>query len=146
MTGKLNDLPYFFYGTLRDPDVFHRVCRVPLSDFDVEPSILFDCRPVYVEGQLFPGLIKDPQAQVEGIVVSGLCQSTQQHIHDFEDPEDYLLKTFQVEEVQTSKQKPVNLFWPQASLLLSARSWDFNVWQVEEKVSYLELLHHWLRD
>lgn len=77
-------LPYFFFGTLMDPDVLERVlgrAPGPLST----SAVLHDYARVRVDREPYPALVTAPGRRVDGLLLHDYSEEDDRRIRYFED-------------------------------------------------------------
>ncbi|MEJ1159859.1 gamma-glutamylcyclotransferase family protein [Prosthecomicrobium sp. N25] len=87
--------PLFFFGSLRDADLFAIVAGRPLGDFAVTAAVLVDRRAERAENEAYPVLVEAPGARAEGILVHGLDPEIVARIAFYETT-DYVLGPVEV--------------------------------------------------
>ncbi|MFC5754567.1 gamma-glutamylcyclotransferase family protein [Actinomadura rugatobispora] len=82
MTDKIGTNGLFVYGTLRFPEILEILLgRVPR----LAPAAVAGWRVRALPGVTYPGLVADPDATAEGVLISGLTEAEQGLLDDFED-------------------------------------------------------------
>ena len=77
-------LPYFFFGTLMDPDVLSLVLGRDPGPLSTEATLSGFAR-VRVEGEPYPALVEAPGGQVEGLLLHDYGPEDDRRIRFFED-------------------------------------------------------------
>lgn len=77
-------LPYFFFGTLMDPDVLSLVLGRDPGPLSTVATLSGFAR-VRVEGEPYPALVEAPDGQVEGLLLRDYVPEDDQRIRFFED-------------------------------------------------------------
>tara|TARA_R110000787_G_scaffold186397_1_gene297960 strand:- start:47597 stop:48022 length:426 start_codon:yes stop_codon:yes gene_type:complete len=129
---------YFFYGTLRDPEIARIILGRPLSGLAPTAAKLRGYRAVCVAGASYPGLVAAPDdvdASVIGIVVSRLSGLDVSRLDRYEGPE------YATEDVvvQTSDGATVEarVYLPCAALQLADKTWSLTDWQRQDKKRFI---------
>ena len=135
-------LPYFFYGTLLDPDIQQVVLGRRLRVASLTPGIARDYRRVFVKGAWYPTLAEQSGHQVNGYVVHGLSAKEKGKIDWFED-DDYVLGSV---EVATSRFGIVRAlaYMPPGPSVLTDRAWTLEEWRRRFKRPYLARSKRWM--
>lgn len=127
---------YFFYGTLMDPDVTQEVLLQPLSDFTPRPGRLFGYRRVYVAGASYPSLVLDPEAAVDGLLVSNIKQLDASRLSRFEGHE-YQVRLLSVQ-ATNGETAEARVFLAKPSVKTIDKPWLFDTWCLNEKERFLD--------
>ncbi len=129
---------YFFYGTLRDPEIARIILGRPLSGFQPTSASLKGFRAVYVAGASYPGLVSvpdDAQANVTGIVVSRLSGLDVSRLDRYEGT-DYAVQKVQVE-TSAGDVIDAHVYRPRAALRLTDKPWSLADWQRHDKKRFI---------
>jgi gamma-glutamylcyclotransferase (GGCT)/AIG2-like uncharacterized protein YtfP len=82
MTCEAAGMALFAYGTLMFPAVIHSVIgRIPRA----EPAVVKGYRRLAVRGEKFPGLVRDGQEAVPGLLYQDLSADEWKRLNAFED-------------------------------------------------------------
>tara|TARA_E500000318_G_scaffold76301_1_gene70897 strand:- start:147 stop:632 length:486 start_codon:yes stop_codon:yes gene_type:complete len=128
-------IPYFFFGTLMDPDVLSLVLGRdpgPLSTV----AILSDFARVRVEGEPYPALVEAPGGQVEGLLLSDYVPEDDRRIRFFEDF-DFAIEQCSVE----TASGPVTALYCGAvrNIAPMDTTWSYSDWMRDEKDRFLKV-------
>ena len=77
--------PFFFYGTLLDPEILQLVLGRRISTAHHVPAIIRDYGRFYKNGALYPVFIDAPGKTVAGRLLRGLSHREARQIDGFED-------------------------------------------------------------
>jgi hypothetical protein len=128
---------YFFYGTLRDPDVLALVVGRRLPAAALRPARLAEGRLVRMPGGSYPGLVEGP-GPVEGVIVDGLTPADAARLARYEGEAYRLVKATAM--LADGTGLPVRLFRARAVFATGCEPWDFARWQATEKAACLTAL------
>ena len=134
---------FFFFGTLRDPDVLALVLDRCLTDRDQIPALLRGHRTARAVAQPFPLLVPAEDVAVEGLALRRPSRRDEERITWFEEDE-YRPEWRTVESALGPLRARV--FFAQEPLRPSGIAWDFARWRREEKNDYLERCVKWMRE
>jgi ADP-ribose pyrophosphatase len=87
--------PLFFFGSLRDADLFSIVAGRPIAAFRTVEAALVDRRAERAENEAYPVLVEAPGARAEGMLVHGLDAEIVDRIAFYETT-DYVLGPVEV--------------------------------------------------
>lgn len=134
MTGR----DFFFYGTLRDPDVRALVLGA-LSPRMMIPATISGWRRAAVADATFPVAVAAPNATIDGVIARGLTPAAVKLLVRYEGPEyDIVTATARLPDARTCD---VELFAPKpGSFTLLKRTWTLEDWQARDKAQYLHAL------
>lgn len=120
----------FSFGTLRDPELFHRVVGRPMAAFTIAPAVLRGHGSRRAEGFSYPVLVVEEGGTLEGIVVHGLTPVEIERVQYYETLE-YELRAVAVE---VSGAPVLALgFFATERLEPSTESWQLALWQETAK-------------
>lgn len=121
---------FFFYGTLRDPDVLGPVIgRNP----PMQPAILPGWRAVRRRGRHYPILIEAAGASAEGVTVEGLREAEAARLDKYEGAE-YVTAELVVAGA------PARVYLPAPGVPHDGEDWTLERWRREHKAAILKLL------
>ena len=128
------NLPYFFFGTLMDPDVLTVVLDRPAETVQRTAARLERFRRARVRGESYPVLEPSEDGIVHGLLVLRLTELETRRIAYYEGDEYRLVRLDVIcgEGVQSA------LAFAEATSLATDGEWDFTRWQREEKQALLE--------
>ncbi len=127
--------PLFSFGTLMDADLLTLVSGQSSAELSLESAQLAGFAQRQVEGDDFPVLVADTNAQTDGTVISGLTSLALQRILFFEG-EEYALSPITVTLSQGREQSCV-YFKDTAIYQVKDTVWDFQQWVLHEKADFL---------
>lgn len=128
--------PFFFYGTLRDPDVVAAVLgRRPANA--AEPAQAHGWRAAPVTGASYPVLVPEPGYAATGVLLRGLTPADLRRLIDYEGP-GYRLAAMTVE--CASGPVDAQVFLPASGVAHSSGVWSFETWQKRHRAAWLARL------
>ncbi|MEQ8165041.1 MAG: gamma-glutamylcyclotransferase family protein [Alphaproteobacteria bacterium] len=127
----------FFYGTLLDADIRHRVLGRAIPDDRLIPASVADYRRLAVPGRPYPGAVPDRGATLSGAVLRGVGVRDRARLTRYEGSE-YLFRSVMAEFGDGSICQ-VGLFVFRRRRGLGGE-WDLETWQRVHKPAYLEAL------
>lgn len=119
-----------------DADVADQILGRALSSFAPEPATLTSYKRVYVMNTTYPGIVKDPESAVNGILARDVTADEVERLNTFEGP-DYDTHTVMVE-ISDGEQIEARVFVPVPSLALTNKPWSLEEWQETEKQDFLD--------
>lgn len=119
-------LPWFFYGTLLDGDVFKAVTGKNLQAFDPLPAKAHHFRKVFLPGQSYPTLIGATGGAADGLVCRKLPKAVVQRIHAYEGP-DYTFRRISVSLGNGARLQALTYF-SRVVPFSAAMPWKFDDW------------------
>ena len=129
---------YFFYGTLRDPEIARIILGRPLSGLAPTATKLRGYRAMCVADASYPGLVAAPDdgdASVIGIVVTRLSEVDVSRLDRYEGPE-YASKQVVVE-TSDGATIEAHVYCPRAALKLTDTPWSLMEWQRNDKKRFI---------
>jgi len=129
----------FTYGSLMCEDIMAAVCGVPARSLSVRPARLigFDRHPVM--GETYPGMIRSPQANVDGMVYLHLPEMAWPRLDRFEG-EMYERKPVSVQtEDGISLAADAYVFRSEFAHLLAPGKWDFDAFLQQGRARFTAL-------
>ena len=128
-------LDFFFYGTLRDPDVRDVVIGADIA-YQLTDGRLPGHRTAPVEGGRFPAIQPDPKSAAVGVLASGLTLQAAARLSYFEgEGYDYGVGQYAVE--MDSARAIAWIFPPSSALKPEAGVWDMEEWRRTHKAGFL---------
>lgn len=127
---------YFFYGTLRDPEIAREVLGRPLSGCSPRSCKLSGYKRVYAAGATYPGIVLDAEGVVDGLMVTRISPIEASRLSRFEGPE-YATLSLDVVLDDDGSLETVSVFVPKPSLRLTERLWVLDEWRRLEKRRFL---------
>lgn len=135
-------MDYFFYGTLRDPDVLSLVLGRRVAPARVKPARLAGYRCFYAKGASFPVIVPGtPGDTVEGCVVQAVDAHEARRLRRYEGAQ-YSEATVSVT-VEGQGTLAARVFVPRAGLVPTAEPWRLDAWQRRHKRDYLRRVRSW---
>lgn len=126
---------FFFYGTLLDHDVTAMVLGRRLPPRAFVPASLRGHARRMARGVTYPVLVRDPRADVSGVVVGGLSVGDVERLAAYEGPR-YRIAPLGV--WMGGKQIMVSVFEPiEKSFEPVEGSWTLTLWQRRHKRSFI---------
>ena len=123
--------PYFFYGTLLDPEILQLVVGRRVSPAHTRPAIIADHARYYRKGASYPLLIAAPGETTTGRLVRGLSRRETGRIDEFED-DGYRKLRRRVTTVDGEAIDAWVYVWPTPGAATS-REWDYATWCRRER-------------
>jgi gamma-glutamylcyclotransferase (GGCT)/AIG2-like uncharacterized protein YtfP len=132
--------PFFFYGTLMDPDV-RRVVLGAKAPKRLAPGILVGWRRFRAEGVSFPIVKRDARGKVPGLLAYDIDAKARALLDEYEGPDGYDAERWIVETVEGA---PIDalVYVPDGSQAIrpSEDLWDLAEWQARHKPAFLAQL------
>jgi gamma-glutamylcyclotransferase (GGCT)/AIG2-like uncharacterized protein YtfP len=129
---------FFFYGTLRDPDVRRAVIGPGVDRVSIVPATLSGWRCVFMRGRHYPVLRPDSQAVTEGVIADGIGAAQARRLDRFETRE-YRARLAPVTAV-SGKTVEALVYFAARPGLAATTPWRLAEWQRRHK---LQLLRGW---
>lgn len=136
-------MSFFFFGTLRDPDVLALVLDRPLTDGDHVPARLPAHRTVWAATLPYPLVVPAEGWAAAGRLLLRPSRRDEERINWFEEDE-YQPEWRIVETAQGPRRARV--FFAREPIRPSGVAWDFARWRHEAKRAYLNQCAEWLRE
>jgi ADP-ribose pyrophosphatase len=133
---------YFFFGTLRDPDIRAIVQGRSPPAAAAEPAFLDGFRLVRVRAESYPALTPDTTGRVAGVLVGNVTVDQAARIAFYEG--DEYDATRREVTLPSGGRVRAMVFLPRAGVALDDASWDFTAWQQSEKPASLRLARTWM--
>ncbi len=118
------------YGTLRDPDIIRTVFGRDPSGWSNGTTQLAHWSSYYVEGEVYPGLKREPRAELLLHLYQNIPQDCWEKLLAYEGSE-YKLVGVKVRGVTYS------LFVPKSETRLSPHRWSLETFQVDHKSEFM---------
>jgi hypothetical protein len=126
---------FFVYGTLLDRDVTALVLGRRLPPAAFAPALLPDHRRRRAKGASYPVVVRAPDSEVSGAVISGLSARDVARLAAYEGP-GYRIVMVGVR--ISGRRETVSMFEPVISRLQpSSESWDLAPWQRRSKRAFV---------
>ena len=136
-------MTFFFFGTLRDPEVLALVLDRRLAEGDRVAASLPDHRAVRAAAAPYPVLVRARGGAVDGAALLRPSRRDEQRITWFEEDEFEARWRF----VWTGESwLRARVFFALEPLRPSAIPWDYASWQDHEKPDYIARCVEWLRE
>ncbi len=140
-------LDFFFYGTLLDPEIRRLVLQRDVPSENVVPATLAGYRRYSVHDAPYPAAVRQPGAEIDGIVLSGLDVLDAALLSNFEG-HDYVatLCSIQLAENKLGDGRPEQawVFIATDRVPLTKTAWSLDAWRVAHKGRFMEIAHSWL--
>ncbi len=137
-------MQYFFYGTMKDAEVFAVVAGRPLSADGCDAATLAGYRLARVRDECYPCLAPSAGGETDGLVVSDLSQGEIDRINFFEG-NDYCPETVAVTLTASRQAVAATTFLNSSSVDAEETAWRYAEWRVSaEKERFLRLAHAWM--
>ncbi len=128
-------MDFFFYGTLRDPEVRGRVLARKLPETCLEDAELDGFRPVFVKGKSYPMVVPGDGFTTPGLLVRGLGPRDAARLNAFEGVE-YQTRTLTVTG-ERSGPVTARVFVPRAGVAGTGAEWTFEAWRARFRKKFL---------
>ncbi|MBO6520898.1 MAG: gamma-glutamylcyclotransferase [Rhodospirillales bacterium] len=126
---------YFFYGTLQDPEIAREILGRPLSGCSPTAGVLPGYKRVYAAGATYPGLVTDPDGEVDGILVRRISPLEVSRLSRYEG-KDYKTADLEVR-LGDGSFAEARVFLPLPTLRMSETPWELDVWRRKEKRRFM---------
>ncbi|MCC7049893.1 MAG: gamma-glutamylcyclotransferase [Alphaproteobacteria bacterium] len=124
---------FFFYGTLLDADIRHRVIGRPVGDETLTPASLAGYRRVRVTGKWFPMLVPGQVGDVvDGAIASGFGSAEVARLVAYEGA-DYGLDAVTLRLADGASARGLVFVPRPGALKPSNEAWNLAAWQRDEK-------------
>jgi ADP-ribose pyrophosphatase len=133
---------FFFFGTLRDPDIRAVVAGEAVAAIAVQPATLQGYRLVGVRGESYPALAPDPAGRVAGDLIENVTAAAAARFAFYEGDE-YEAASRAVT-LPSGERVSATVFLPRAGLALDGAPWEFAVWRQSQKPASLRLARTWM--
>ncbi len=114
----------FVYGTLQNSQVYELVTKASFDDDFISQATLENYKCVYVKDEEFPGLIKDKDSSVDGVLLNPSEQTIK--LLSVYEGEEYDLITVEVQALE--KKESAQTFVYKDLTLLTQNLWDYKEW------------------
>jgi hypothetical protein len=129
---------YFFYGTLRDPEIRAIVLGSASRDLEIGEATLNGWRCVYVRAQSYPVIVPAAGHIVPGCIASGIDEAMAARLAAHEGP------TYRMRNLPVVGPGGVSLgarvFCPGNRARPTARLWRYDEWRARERAAYIRNL------
>jgi len=126
---------FFFYGTLREPEIAREILGRPLSGCSPRPGILSGYKRVYVSGATYPAIVPDEDHEVDGLLVTRISALEASRLSRYEGPQ-YLVQEVEIR-LKDGTLDQASVFVPKPALKVSSRLWDLETWRRQEKKRFM---------
>lgn len=137
-------MPYFFFGTLMDPDVRRVVLDRWVDPLEIRRGWIEHFRRVWSEEASYPLLVRAPGNLVEGRVLMTPTGRDARRIRHFED--DEYIETATEVRCETGHSVRARFFRATSRLRATSSPWELIDWAQIHKPGYLELCRKWMED
>ena len=134
---------FFFYGTLRDPQLLAAVLGRPPPARRLTSVWLADHAAKGVVGESYPCLLPAPGERVEGVLAHGLDARAAGRIAFYEGPE-YRLANVLVHRASGGCVL-ARACLPRSPLLDDGEIWDYDAWRRDHRDRQLARARRWMR-
>lgn len=131
----LEPTPFFFFGTLMDPEVLRLVVGRTIPKRNIKGAEIDDYRRVFVQGRDFPILTPSLKSSVAGILVENLEQRDIARIDEFED-NGYCRTRCDIK-MGDGTARNAWVYLATQSLIASEQEWIFEDWLRDYRSSFL---------
>lgn len=135
-------LSFFFFGTLQDDDLRKLVLGRSTSTEDITVAILRGFRCVRLRSRVQPGILEDPEGQVEGILACDLSVTDAARISHYEcgayETESRLV------DLPSGGQETAWIFLSDPDLSVAPGKWHLKNWQQKYKRRSLIVARTWM--
>ncbi len=138
-----DDMRFFFFGLLRDPEVLGLVTGRPWAANRFTGARLAGARLVHLRGETFPMLVTAPGVWVPGVLAEGLGESDLDRIRFFESVE-YEPATIEVE-LTGGDRIEARAFAATLRAVPDEEPWSFEDWCLHDKAHALCETELWMR-
>ena len=118
---------FFFYGTLRDPDVRRAIIGSGVAHIAITPAVLPGWACVFMRGRAYPILQPDSTAETEGVLADGVDLRQAARLDRFE-TDEYRRRSARVR-VGGGRIVEAQVYFAARPGLASTTGWDFEAWQ-----------------
>ena len=133
---------FFFFGTLQDNDIRELVVGRSIPREDIAKAILRGYRSIRLRSRVQPGVVEDPEGQVEGAVARHLDVTEAARISHYETGAyDIVLRP--VELLKGGEEKAW-IFLSDPNLSVAPGEWVLKNWQLRHKPRSLIVARAWM--
>jgi hypothetical protein len=126
---------FFFYGTLRDPDVRRAVVGPGVDRLVLAPAVLPGWKCVFLRGRAYPILHPDSAAETDGVLADGVDPRQAARLDRFE-TDEYRRALARVR-VADGRMFEAQVYFAARPGLASTTRWEFEVWRRRWKKALL---------
>ncbi|MCZ6863736.1 MAG: gamma-glutamylcyclotransferase [Alphaproteobacteria bacterium] len=138
-------LNFFFYGTLLEPEVQRLVLQRDVPSENVVPATLVGYRRYMVLNASYPAVVRQPGAEIDGIVMIGLDALDAARLSIFEG-DGYVAANCSVKitEDESGKDRPTQawVFIASDRMPLTKADWSLKTWRVAHMGQILEIANN----
>ena len=135
-------LSFFFFGTLQDDDLRKLVLGRSTSTEDIAKAILCGYRCVRLRSRVQPGIVEDPEGQVEGTLARQLDVTDAARISHYESGA-YSTESRLVD-LPNGGQEEAWIFLSDPSLSVAPGEWRLENWKLRHKRRSLTVATAWM--
>lgn len=128
--------PFFFYGTLMDPQILRAVLRRNLDPRRLRPAVLPGFRRVFHRAASYPVLVADAASEVAGLLATGMTLRDARLLSAYEGP-DYHLVSLPVRTLPASAPVTAGVFLPLHDGAASTTAWSYAAWRRKHRDRFL---------
>jgi gamma-glutamylcyclotransferase (GGCT)/AIG2-like uncharacterized protein YtfP len=122
---------YFFYGTLRDPDVRRAIIGPTVERVTIGPATLPGFKCVFMRGRVYPVLRPDACGTVEGVIADGIDAAQARRLDRFE-TDEYRARRAAIIDGR-GKSVEATVYFAAKPGLASTTPWRFIEWRRRHK-------------
>jgi len=135
-------LSFFFFGSLQDDELRKVVLGRSTAKEDIAKAILRGHRCVRLRSRVQPGIVKDPEGQVEGILARQLDVTAAARINHYEFGA-YSIASGLVD-LPNGGQEKAWIFLSDPDLSVAPGEWRLENWQLRHKRRSLVVARAWM--
>ena len=133
---------FFFFGTLQDDDLLELVLQRPIPRADIAKALLRGYRCIRLTSRVQPGIVEDPEGQVEGVLVRHLDETDAARITHYEsDAYGFVLKPV---DLLTDGQEKAWIILSDPALSVAPGEWTLKNWRLRHKPRSLVVARAWM--
>lgn len=133
---------FFFFGTLRDDDLREMVLGKSVPEKDIAKAVLKGYRCIRLRSRVQPGIVEDPEGQVEGVLACRLGEITAARISHYESGA-YNIVHKPVDLLKGGREKAW-VFLSDPDLSVAPGEWALKNWQLRHKARSLLVAREWM--
>jgi len=133
---------FFFFGTLQDDDLRELVLGKSIPKEDITKVVLKGYRCVRLRSRVQPGIVDDPEGQVEGFLTRHLGKTTAARISHYESGA-YNIVLGSVDLLKGGEEKAW-IFLSAPGLSVAPGEWMLKNWQLRHKPRSLVVAREWM--
>lgn len=134
--------PFFFFGTLMDPEVLEIALDREVAMTELVPGSLTGFRRARLTLAVYPTLVAAPESALEGRLLFGASGRDEARLRYFE--HGYVERWLTVRRLDHGRVVPARTFFASWRLGASAQSWSLEAWARRHKARYVPLCRQWM--